>query len=352
MRVMQIIGSKKAGGAETFYIRLINALREHIEILPVVRTGSWLEERLTELEIPHKTADFGGFFDMKTKAKLERYAASYKPDVIQSWMNRSSKFMPTNSNAVLVARMGGYYNLKYYRKMDYIVGNTQDICEYVRKKGWPTEKAVYLPNFAAEPVSLYADKHEELSKEIRNQFNIPEDAFVIMVAGRLHDCKGIDTAISALKLIPDAHLIVVGDGPLEGELRSQVVNEGLVDKVHFSGWASQISPFCAASDVWVVSSRHEPLGNVVLDAWMHRIPVVSTLADGPRSLIDDEEDGLLVPIDNSEEMAKSIKKLQNSPTLRVKLAENAYEKGVKEYGRDVVIADYLDFYEHIVNGSK
>jgi glycosyltransferase involved in cell wall biosynthesis len=347
---MQIIGSKKAGGAETFYVRLVNALREHIKILPVVRTDSWLDERLTELDIPHKTASFGGIFDLKTKAKLERYAASFKPDVIQSWMNRSSKFMPTNSEAVLVARMGGYYNLKYYRKMDYIVGNTQDICTYVRRKGWPEERAIYLPNFADEPVSLYADKHDELSIEIRAQFKIPAAAFVLMLAGRLHDNKGIDTAISALKSV-DAHLIIVGDGPLENELKAQVVKDNLVGRVHFSGWASQISPFCAASDAWVVSSRHEPLGNVVLDAWMHRLPIVATMSDGPRSLIDDEEDGLLVPIDNVEKMAEGMKKLKNSPTLRVKLAENGYEKGVKEYGRDVVIADYLDFYEHIVKNK-
>jgi glycosyltransferase involved in cell wall biosynthesis len=347
MRIMQIIGSKKAGGAETFYVRLVSALREHVEVLPVVRDKSWLDKRLTELDIPHKTADFGGMFDMKTKGQLKRYAASFKPDVIQSWMNRSSKFMPTNTKAVLVGRMGGYYSLKYYRPMDYIIGNTQDICNYVVKKGWPAEKAVYLPNFADEPVSLYEDKHEELSQEIRQQFKIPDTAFVAMVAGRLHDNKGIDTAIEALTYIPDAHLIVVGDGPLEKNLKSQVVERNLVGRVHFSGWAAQISSFCAASDAWLVASRHEPLGNVILDAWMHKLPVVSTMTDGPKSLIDDEEDGLLVPTDNAKKMAAALTKLKDSPTLRVKLAENGYEKGVKEYGRDVVITDYLDFYEHI-----
>ncbi len=351
MRVMQIIGSKKAGGAEAFYVRLIGALRNNIEILPVVKTNSWLDKRLTDLEIPHKTAEFGGMFDFKTKAKLECYAEEFKPDVIQSWMNRSSKFMPQKTKAVKVARMGGYYNLKYYKKMDYIVGNTQGICDYVRKNGWQDDKVVYLPNFADEPMDIYTDKHEELSTEIKKEFNIPENAFVLMVAGRLHENKGIDTAISAVKKVADAHLIIVGDGELENKLKTQVKELNLTNRIHFAGWADVISPYCAASDVWLVSSRHEPLGNVVLDAWMHNLPVIATKSAGPVSLIEDGEDGLLVPIDDIDAMAKAIDRLDNAPTLCARLAENGYKKGINDYGREVVIADYLDFYEQIIKAN-
>lgn len=349
MRVMQIIGSKKAGGAETFYVRLISALRDHVEILSVVRENSWLDERLTELEIPHKTAKFGGIFDFQTKAKLERYAETFKPDIIQSWMNRSSKVMPTKFDAVRVGRMGGYYNLKYYRNMDYIVGNTKAVCAYVRKKGWPEERTIYLPNFAAEPVSLYAEKHEEVSEEIREQFKIKPDAFVLMVAGRLHHNKGIDVAIKAIKDLTNVHLIVIGDGPLENELKELVMQNNLTGRVHFTGWVSQISPFCAACDAWLVPSRHEPLGNVVLDAWMHKLPVIAASADGPKSLIQEDEDGILVPVDNPEAMAEGISRLEQAPTLRDRLASNGYEKGMKEFGKDVVLADYLDFYEQITS---
>ena len=136
LKVMQVVGAGKAGGAETFYVRMVRGQVQKsdlpVEVLPVVREGSWIAGRLEEYGIPFKTAPFGGVFDFQTKKLLAQYAEEFEADVIQTWMNRATKFLP-NIGIPSVARLGGYYKLKYYRNVDHLVGNTEDICTYLKK---------------------------------------------------------------------------------------------------------------------------------------------------------------------------------------------------------------------------
>ena len=341
MRVMQVIGSRIPGGAETFYVRMLAALREKCEVLPVVRRGSWLAAQLEEDGIAFEAAPFGGYFDLRTRALLRGYVASFQPDVIQYWMNRAAGFAPAAGGAVSVGRLGGYYNLKYYRKMDYLVANTRDIAGYIAERGWPEDRVLHIPNFAAAPA---ADFQSERAS-VRARHGLPEDAFVLLAAGRLHENKGFDLLLSALGRLPgNVYLLLAGEGPLEKALRRAAARAGVASRVRFLGWIRRLSPLCAAADLWVVPSRHEPLGNVVLDAWMHGLPVVATRAKGPVSLIEDGETGVLVEVENAERLAGAIDSLMADAGRRRDLARRGEARAQAEFSTDKVIARFLEFY--------
>ena len=161
LKVVQLIGSKNAGGAEMFYLRLITALQQppfaqQLNVLPVVRRGSWLAAQLTKLDIQHATLPLWGGWDFYSKWHLYRMCKSYQPHVVMAWMNRAAAMLLPQTWVpwVQTARIGGYYKLdNYRRKIAGLVVNTQDLLCYATAGGWPAAQVQVLPNFIPTPAA-------------------------------------------------------------------------------------------------------------------------------------------------------------------------------------------------------
>lgn len=348
---MHMLGSPNAGGAETFFIRLMVALAEHpdIDLLPVVREASWPAEQLSQLGIDHRTAPFGGWMDhFITRASLRRMqslATEFKPQVIQSWMNRSTPEVPSGPWA-RVARLGGYYDMKYYKGyVDYLVGITQALCDYFVKKGWPADRVTWIDNFAATPPEGW-DKRRE---EIRAQYGIPPNATALLLAGRLHKVKGIDLTLRAIApLAKDIWVIAAGSGPEQNALQALGRKLGIGDRVVFTGWVNDISVPAAAADYWLAPSRWEPMGSTVLDAWAHSKPLIASRAAGPASLIDDGKTGLLVEVGDVATLRNAIVRLTQDPQLRQELAANGHRRYREAHSEKVIVDAYLKYYHKLI----
>lgn len=343
---MQVCGASGPGGAESFFLRLVHALHNspQVEVLPIIRKNSWLHARLKELNIPFVTAAFGGKLDILTRPKIRYHVRRFKPNVIQSWMNRASMFVPRKTNAVTVGRLGGPYDLKYYAGLDWLIGNTPDICRHITRNGWPSARTRHITNF----VNLPADGFKILGVQIRESLGIAEHSPVLLIAGRLHASKGIDIAIKALAQLPrHTHLIIAGDGDEKPALQHLAKTLGIALQVHFTGWVNNITPYCASADIFLVPSRKEPLGNVILEAWAHAMPVIASSADGPKLLITHEKNGMIVPTGNEHLLASTIQKVLNSPTLANNLAEQGLMKLHREFSERAIMDDYLAFYREI-----
>lgn len=345
LRILQLIGSSGPGGAEKFFLRLVRSLskRDDVEVLPVVRKDSWLGARLSEENIPHQTLPFGGFFDFKTRPQLVEVVKKFKPHVAQSWMNRASQMLPRNV-VPTVARLGGYYKLKNYQGIDRLVGNTEDICRYIRDNKWPADRVQYIPNFVDMPRPDYRDHRYD----VRAEYSIPQDAKVVLMVGRLHEVKGFDTALFALTQLPEnVHCILAGEGPEHAALKAAVEADGIAHRVHFTGWVNQVSPLFAAADVFLVPSRHEPLGNVVLDGWAHGVPVIATDSAGPKALINDGQTGLLVAVDDDAAMAKAITRVLGDKALAEHLATSGHQHMQQSFTEEQIVDQYLAMYRQM-----
>lgn len=345
MKIMQVLGAKNSGGAELFYFRLVQALQEKADVLCVVREGSWIENRLKMLSIPYKSAPFGGFFDFKTEKLLSEYIEEFKPDVVQGWMNRACSKLPETS-VPTVGRMGGFYDLKNYKRCDYLIGNTQELQQYFVEKGFPEEKSFYIPNFAPVP----DEKYKVNRADVRLTYGIPEDAKVLFIAGRLHHVKGIDTVIKALRSLPeDVHLLVAGSGKLKNEYQELAKHEGVEKRLHLIGWVDNLTVVASAADIWLVPSRQETLGNVVLDAWAHKLPVVASRTQGPLSLIDEDITGKLFDIEDVDTMVRHIESLINAPKQAETMVEKALETLNLNFSEEIVVEKYMDFYKKVTS---
>ncbi len=338
MRVMHLMAGARHGGAEAFFDRLVPALaRAGLEQRVVVR--GW-PERLANLRaagVEAIPARFGGPLDPRTPLILRRAVQTCEPHVVLSWMSRAARACPRGP-FVHAARLGGYYKLKAYRRCHHLVANTPDIRRYLLAGGWPAERVHYLPNFV----------HSEAAAPVaRHALATPEDAPVLLALGRLHPNKAFDTLLNALARLPGAWLWLAGDGPGREALEALAHGLGVAERVRFLGWREDTAVLMAAADLAVVSARHEPLGNVVLEAWAQRLPVVACASEGPGALIDDNATGLLAPVDDADALAGAVRRALDDGALRARLAEAGHAAWAEGYTEAAVVRRYLEFFREV-----
>ena len=344
MRVMQIMAGAEFGGAEAFYTRLVIALRRaRLHQRVIIRKNAHRADQLRQGGLEPVELGFRGPLDLATKLSLRREVSSFKPDIVMTWMNRATSMVPRRKDAgsfVHVARLGGYYDLKYYQNCDHLVGNTVDIVDYLTAQGWPKEKAHYLPNFVdAEPAPAVN----------RGDFYTPPDAPLLLAMGRLHENKAFDVLIESLARIPDAYLWLAGDGPDREKLEKLAEKKGVKPRVRFLGWRDDTAALLATCDLFICPSRHEPLGNVLVEAWAHKVPVVAADSLGPGVLIKDGVNGILVPINDAPSLALAIRDILNDNTKRGKIAAAGYASYEEQFTEEIVVKQYLDFFDSIVS---
>ena len=284
-----------AGGAELFFERLTAALHGAGEtVLPVIRRDSARAARLVGEGLQPVQLGFGGALDLLTPPRLSAVLRRFAPGVVVAWMNRAARLTP-RGGWVLAGRLGGYYDLRYYRRCDHLIGNTRGIVEWIAGQGWPAARVHHLPNFApdllgAVPATLPA----------------PPGAPVVLALGRLHRNKAFDILVRALPLLPGTHAVLAGEGP---------------ERFHLLGWRMDQAALLAASGVLACPSRHEPLGNVVIEAFSAGRPVVAADAAGPVELIEDGVTGLLVPREDPRRLADALGAVLADAGLAARLAD-------------------------------
>lgn len=334
IRLANIMAGAKHGGAEAFYERLTLALhRAGDEVLPIIRRDPERAARLAAGGLSPVELRFGGPLDLLTRPRIGMLLKTFRPTVTMAWMNRAGSKTPHGPDPdpwPTVGRLGGYYDLRYYRDCDHLVGNTRDLRDWIVAQGCPAENAHYLPNFAADFAGAVPAA-------------LPGAAPRLLAMGRLHRNKGFDVAISALALVPDATLCIAGEGPEREALAALARECGVADRVHLLGWREDTGALLAACDLFVCSSRHEPLGNIVLEAWSASRPVIAAAAQGPTELIEDGETGLLVPADSAEALADAIRSALANPQDAARLADNGRKEFEKNFSEAPVLAQWRDF---------
>ena len=329
--LLHLMGSASDGGAETHFLHLAEAFRDAgIPQAVALRAHAGRERALATLGIPFIVLPFRRL-DLTTKARIAGYAKRIGARTLLAWMSRSASRMP-GGPWQRVGRLGGYYSLRFFRGCDLLVANTQDIRDYILLHGWAPERVLHIANFAA------ADTLPALP---RAACATPEGVPLLLSMGRLHEEKGHDVTLRALTQLPEAHLWLAGSGPAEAALKAQAQSLGVAGRVRFLGWREDAGALYRAADLVVFPSREEPLGNVVIQAWVYGVPIISSRAIGPAHLIRDGEDGVLVPVADSDALAAGIRRLLGDAALRGRLVA-AGARRAPEFDRATVVARWRE----------
>ncbi len=347
MRVMQIMAGALHGGAETYFVDLVSGLhRAGLDQIVVIRRNPGRAEALERHSIYPVELPFGGMFDFTTRRKLARLIRETKPDIVHSWMNRATRFVPSRDGTwpfVHVGWFGGYYKVANYRHCDHLVGVTPDIRAHQVAGGWPDDRAHYIPTFAAT---------RKVPPVPRESLETPEGAPVILALGRLHWKKAFDILIRAMADVPEAYLWLAGEGELRAELEELARRVGAAERIRFLGWRDDREALLAASDLCVMPSRYEPFGTVMIEAWAQDVPLIAAAAAGPKGLIRSGENGVLVPIDDVAALSAAMRQVLQDKEFRQRIVAGARVEFDARFTEQAVVGQYRAFYADCLKGSS
>ena len=355
---MHLLGGRQFGGADQFYVRLIRALHEAGQrVTAVNRAGSPVAQALAGDDVPQLHYPFANSWDAWTMWRLRILVAHREPCIVQTYMGRATRLtrLPRRSPSVHVARLGGYYKIDgYYRHAHAWVGNTKGLCDYLVQSGLPARRVFHIGNFVPDPVvTLPSYLHT-----LRAEWHIPDDAWVLFTLGRLIDIKGFDDLLKAVSLLPREIggrpwvLLVAGNGPMEAELKALTVQLKLEQHVRWLGWQDPPDAYYGLADVFICPSRKETLGNVILEAWNHGLPVVSTRTPGATELIEEGRTGLLSPIQDPPALAASIQDmLRATPAERAEFGAAGRHYLQAHFGKRAIVGAYLSLYDQLLSAG-
>ena len=357
VKSLQIIGSKGPGGAESFYVRLVNALNETgAPVTAVNPPGSAVSEALSP-EVPQTHLAMRSVYDLWSRWKIRRLAHQSKSLVVQTWMGRATRLthITPHQGIVHLARLGGYYNIKGYQHAHAWVANTQGIKNYLIEQGLPEERVFYIGNFAASPQAV----DESTLEALRATYGLPTDAYILLAVGRLHTNKAFDTLLKAFAKLNNTyndrpvHLVLAGDGELRQSLVELTQELGINNRVHFTGWQKNIAALYRLADLFICPSRHEPLGNVILEAWNYQLPVISSSSLGAQELISDDINGMLFPVDDVSALVKAINQFfEMTESEQTALQINGEQTLQSRFSKDYIVSEYLQLYDTLSNASE
>lgn len=191
--------------------------------------------------------------------------------------------------------------------------------------------------------------------ESRTELGLPDGPLIGNVAA-LVGHKDHRTLIAAmptvLKSIADAHLAIVGDGPLRRELEAQIAALDLGSHVHILGYRDDVPAILKAFDVFAMSSAEEGLGTSILDAMASGVPVAATDAGGIPEIVRHEETGLLSPKGDSVALGSALVRLLTDSALAARLVQNGQSMVDSEFSADSMVEGNLAVYEHVMNTKR
>lgn len=338
LKILNIISGAKIGGAEKFFERFSVSLQKQTDLNQklIIKKNKKRYDFFRDNKITVKELSFRSKFDFHTRKNIKRVIEDFKPNIVLTWMNRASDMIPVErKNYKSIGRLGGYYKIKNYLNCDYLIANTKEIKSYIIAQGWDPDKVFYIPNFVEKKSKSTIKKYK---------FATPENKKIIMGLGRFHENKGFDLLIKSLKSLPDYYLWLLGNGEMIKKYKYFAELYNLKSRIRFIDWVDNPSAFYNTADILVCPSRVEPLGNIIIEAWAHKIPVIASDIMGPKKLIKNEINGLKFQSENIDELVFCVNKISNEKNLEKKLVANGYKDYISKYSEEIIMKKFKSLF--------
>ena len=243
---------------------------------------------------------------------------------------------------------GSPINWLLFYPLEKIAAKWTDTLVTINSEDYEIAKGFTLRNngqvFKMHGVGIEKEKYviENFDKsEYRKKLGLNDDDFVILVLAELNKNKNHIQLIKAMNLLKDKYpnikAIFAGTGPLEDDIKKQIKENELEDKISLLGWRNDVKELINSSDLVGLFSKREGLGKCLLEAMICGKCVIATNTRGPRELIEQDINGFMFGIDDIETTAKSIENICSNLDTR-----NKFEKNVIDIANRYLLDNVLD----------
>jgi glycosyltransferase involved in cell wall biosynthesis len=340
--ILFVLHSLSAGGAERVVSLLANhwvAAGRQVSIAtfaPVSRDHYSLDPAVARLQMaPEALAARGMAANLRRLRALRHTLQRLRPDVAVAMMDSTNVLLAlARSGCAVPVCIGServhpprhsisppwaWLRRMLYGRLDAIVAQTATTAAWLRENTSAARVAV-IPNPVVAPA--------EVGEPRRRSADVLAHRPFVLGAGRLQRQKGFDLLIQAFAAIaerhPDHNLVILGDGTERPALRRLADDLGIGARVFLPGNVADVGQWYRAAEVYVLSSRFEGFPNVLLEAMAHGCAVVVADCEaGPRDIVTDGRDGLLVPPHETEPLARTLSRLLDDADRRAELGRQA-----------------------------
>ena len=248
--------------------------------------------------------------------------------VMSRWFGNRGRILLTEQNSSrdsypsngIGDRLMRYLIRTFYPKADGVFPSSGGVMEGLKAFGVSEARMQVVYN------AIVLDDIQSRAREVPEALP-PSELPTVITVGRHAEQKDHETLIRAFALarqrVP-ARLVFVGQGPLREDLEALARELGVADSIVFAGWQPNPFAWLAQSDLFVLSSRYEGFGNVIVEAMACGLPIISTdCPSGPSEILRDGEAGMLVPVGDVEALADAMTTVLTDEALRAELAEKA-----------------------------
>lgn len=348
MLIAQVMLSDGWGGAERLFVELCAELAEKGHHVLVVCKPGFAHGECLKLQNNISYACIPALcnWDYFSVLQLRKKIAEYKPDLIHAHLSRASWMAGLAGKAVGIPVVSTTHNRikqKYINNVDFFTTISDELSNHLSQLAIDARRIKKIPNFSlVSPVNTIA---------LRG--NSP---LVFVAIGRFVAKKGFDVLLRAFKeylqasTVP-ARLRLAGDGPLMQQLRALAFELDIENVVEFTGWVDDIVSFYDSGDVFVLPSRDEPFGIVLIEAMARGKTIIASNVGGPRDFLS-ERTAFLVEADDIDGLSRAMQNAASQPELCLRKSTAALDMYRSSYTKDAVLPSFIAFYELIIKEGK
>jgi len=372
LRILHISSARTLGGGERHLADLLSALalRGH-EVYAAVPANSPLREELSAL--PSKnilTLRLRNALDVGSARGLARLIREHEIEILHAHVardyplaalalrnNRRTKLIVTRH---VLFPLGRIHKLTLMR-VSRLVAVSDAVARSVQSQGiFPANKIITIPN--GIDLSRFDMTESYLAhEEFRLKLGTNPMRRLVGTVGEIRPLKGLEDFLRSSALVAqemeDVDFVIAGrDASRTGEHRARLeylIKElDLSERVHFTGWLTDVAPLLHALDLFISPSHSEAFGLSIVEAMACGLAVVATRTEGAREIIEDGADGLLVPVGDVERLASVALGLLRDEARRKELGARAREKARSRFSHERMVSAVEQIYREALSAGS
>ena len=237
-----------------------------------------------------------------------------------------------------------------YRRAAAIVAISNAVARVLERNGIPAERIYVVPDGVDTHRAIRPATRDELAS-----LGVPVGAPLVVQISQLVGHKDPLNFVRAMGRVhgrvPNAHALLVGDGPLRTDVEREVDRLGLQHVLHVLGYRTDADALLAAANVATLSSREEGMGSVLLDALVFGVPIAATKAGGIPEVVEDGASGLLAEISDPNGLGDIISGLLTDTALAERVRQTALQRA-SSFSVERMAERTMSVYEVVVSNAN
>ncbi|MCB0395928.1 MAG: glycosyltransferase [Flavobacteriales bacterium] len=362
LNILHVSTASSWRGGEQQLAYLVGELeqQEYITQTVVCAKGSALEQHCNRMSIPHvalkkrSSVDWGFAFQLSRLCRSLNISIMHCHDAHAHSFAVWSATLFRNPVPIVISRRvdfrirrGFFSSFKYNHKS---ICGILCVSEKIRSIISPRIKDKTKLFTVYSGIDLTRFDTKPVQNKLRQQFNIPDDEFMIANVAALAPHKDYFTFIDTVEVLQSrdikAHYFIIGEGKLRENIQEYIEHKALEHVITLTGFREDIPLILPGIDVFLITSSTEGLGTSILDAFACDVPVVATRAGGIPEIVIDNQTGLSAPVGDAEALAEQVIRMLQEPGLRQSMV-GAARKHLQNFSREATAKRTLEVYRKI-----